>query len=37
MSRTPKLGRGVCLVGGAMSKFGMFKGLDYKDMFAQAF
>lgn len=37
MSRTPKLGRGVCLVGGAMSKFGMFKGLDYKDLFAQAF
>ena len=37
MPRTPKLGRGVCIVGGAMSKFGMFKDLDYKDLFAQAF
>ena len=32
-----KLGRGVALVGAGMSRFGMFRDLDSKDFFAEAF
>ncbi len=32
-----KLGRGVAIVGAGMSKFGMFKDKDSKDLFAEAF
>jgi acetyl-CoA C-acetyltransferase len=32
-----KLGRGVAIVGAGMSKFGMFKDRDSKDLFAEAF
>lgn len=32
-----KLGRGVCLVGAGMSKFGAFPELDSRDLFVQAF
>lgn len=32
-----KLGRGVALVGAGMSKFGMFKDKDSKDLFVEAF
>ena len=37
MKRRRKLGRGVCVVGAGMSKFGMFKDRDSKDLFAEAF
>jgi hypothetical protein len=29
-----KLGKGMAIVGAGMSKFGMFKGKDSKDLFA---
>ena len=32
-----KLSRGVAVVGAGMSKFGMFKDKDSKDLFAEAF
>jgi acetyl-CoA C-acetyltransferase len=37
MQRRRKLGRGVAVVGAGMSKFGMFKDKDSKDLFAEAF
>jgi len=37
MKRERKLGRGVAVVGAGMSKFGMFKDRDSKDLFAEAF
>ncbi|MFZ5868065.1 MAG: thiolase C-terminal domain-containing protein [Thermodesulfobacteriota bacterium] len=37
MKRPRKLGRGVALVGVGMSKFGMFRDRDSKDLFAEAF
>jgi acetyl-CoA C-acetyltransferase len=37
MKRRRKLGRGVAIVGAGMSKFGMFKEKDSKDLFAEAF
>ena len=37
MLRKRKLGRGVAVVGAGMSKFGMFKDKDSKDLFAEAF
>lgn len=37
MGKKRRLGRGVALVGAGMSKFGMFKDKDSKDLFAQAF
>jgi len=37
MQRRRKLGRGVAIVGAGMSKFGMFKDKDSKDLFASAF
>ena len=37
MKRRRKLGRGVAVVGAGMSKFGMFKDKDSKDVFAEAF
>ena len=37
MQRQRKLGRGVAVVGAGMSKFGMFKDKDSKDLFAEAF
>lgn len=37
MKRKRKLGRGVAVVGAGMSKFGMFKDKDSKDLFAEAF
>ena len=37
MKKTRKLGRGVAVVGAGMSKFGMFKDRDSKDLFAEAF
>lgn len=37
MKRQRKLGRGVCVVGVGMSKFGMFRDRDSKDLFAEAF
>jgi len=37
MQKSRKLGRGVAVVGAGMSKFGMFKNKDSKDLFAEAF
>ena len=37
MQKRRKLGRGVAVVGAGMSKFGMFKGKDSKDLFVEAF
>ncbi|HEX76513.1 MAG TPA: hypothetical protein G4O12_08070 [Dehalococcoidia bacterium] len=37
MQKRRKLGRGVAVVGAGMSKFGMFKDKDSKDLFAEAF
>ena len=37
MQKRRKLGRGVALVGAGMSKFGMFRDKDSKDLFAEAF
>lgn len=37
MIKRRKLGRGVAIVGAGMSKFGMFKDKDSKDLFAEAF
>ena len=37
MEKRRKLGRGVAVVGAGMSKFGMFKDKDSKDLFAEAF
>ena len=37
MKKNRKLGRGVAIVGAGMSKFGMFKDKDSKDLFADAF
>ena len=37
MQKRRKLGRGVAIVGAGMSKFGMFKDKDSKDLFAEAF
>ena len=37
MRKQRKLGRGVAVVGAGMSKFGMYKDKDSKDLFAQAF
>ena len=36
MKKRRKLGRGVAIVGAGMSKFGMFKDKDSKDLFAEA-
>ncbi len=37
MSKKRKLGRGVAIVGAGMSKFGMFKDRDSKDVFVEAY
>src|SRR4030067_1493998 len=37
MQRRRKLGRGVCIVGAGMSKFGMFHDRSSKDLFAEAY
>jgi acetyl-CoA C-acetyltransferase len=37
MMKKRKLGRGVAIVGAGMTKFGMFKDRDSKDLFAEAF
>ncbi|MBW1775108.1 MAG: hypothetical protein JRJ51_09275 [Deltaproteobacteria bacterium] len=37
MQKKRKLGRGVAVVGAGMSKFGMFRDKDSKDVFAEAF
>jgi acetyl-CoA C-acetyltransferase len=37
MKKRRKLGRGVAVVGAGMSKFGMFRDKDSKDLFAEAF
>jgi hypothetical protein len=37
MVKKRKLGRGVAIVGAGMSKFGMFRDKDSKDVFAEAF
>lgn len=37
MNRKRKIGRGVCVVGAGMSKFGMFPDKDSKDLFIEAF
>ena len=37
MQRKRKLGRGVAVVGAGMSKFGMFRDKDSKDVFSEAF
>jgi acetyl-CoA C-acetyltransferase len=37
MQRKRKLARGIAMVGAGMSKFGMFKQKDSKDLFAEAF
>lgn len=37
MKKRRKLGRGVAVVGAGMSKFGMFKDKDSKDLFVEAF
>lgn len=37
MKKQRRLGRGVAVVGAGMSKFGMFKDRDSKDLFAEAF
>ena len=37
MQRKRRLGRGVAVVGAGMSKFGMFRDRDSKDLFAEAY
>jgi acetyl-CoA C-acetyltransferase len=37
MQKKRKLGRGVAVIGAGMSKFGMFKDKDSKDLFSEAF
>ena len=37
VKKNRKLSRGVAIVGAGMSKFGMFKDKDSKDLFAEAF
>ena len=37
MSKKRKLGRGVAIVGAGMSKFGMFRDRDSKDLFVEAY
>ena len=37
MKKNRRLARGVAIVGAGMSKFGMFKDKDSKDLFAEAF
>ncbi|RLB39186.1 MAG: hypothetical protein DRH20_04120 [Deltaproteobacteria bacterium] len=37
MAKRRKLGRGVAVVGAGMSRFGMFRDRDSKDLFAEAF
>ena len=37
MQKKRKLGRGVSVIGAGMSKFGMFKNKDSKDLFSEAF
>ena len=37
MKKRRRLGRGVAVVGAGMSRFGMFKDKDSKDLFAEAF
>lgn len=37
MKQKRKIGRGVCVVGAGMSKFGMFPDKDSKDLFVEAF
>jgi len=37
MAKKRKLGRGVAVVGAGMSKFGMFRDRDSKDLFAEAY
>ena len=37
MKEKRKIGRGVCIVGAGMSKFGMFKDKDSKNLFVEAF
>ena len=37
MKGEQKIGRGVCVVGAGMSKFGMFPDKDSKDLFVEAF
>lgn len=37
MQRRRKLGRGVCVIGAGMSKFGMFKDKDSRDLFVESF
>ncbi len=37
MKRERKLGKGVCVIGAGMPKFGMFNDRDSKDLFAEAF
>ena len=37
MKKRRRLGRGVAVVGAGMSKFGMFKNKDSKDLFSEAF
>ncbi len=37
MLKKRKLGRGVAVVGAGMSRFGMFKDMDSKDLFVEAF
>lgn len=37
MQKKRKIGRGVAVIGAGMSKFGMFKEKDSKDLFAEAF
>jgi acetyl-CoA C-acetyltransferase len=37
VSKTRKLNRNVCIVGGGMSRFGMFRDRNSKDLFAEAF
>ncbi|MEJ2587232.1 MAG: beta-ketoacyl synthase N-terminal-like domain-containing protein [Deltaproteobacteria bacterium] len=37
MNKKRRLGRGVAIVGAGMSKFGMFRDKDSKDLFAEAF
>lgn len=37
MAKKRKLGRGVAIVGAGMSRFGLFKDRDSKDLFAEAF
>jgi acetyl-CoA C-acetyltransferase len=35
--KTKKLGRGVAMIGAGMSKFGVFKGVNNRDLFIEAF